>query len=110
MALRLTHVWASFCSRTPIFASPTQPKYYSVNQGYERKWSPAVQGFTSWLQGDNERGMALSLRYIGSLVADFHRNLLAGGVFYYPAEGKGAKKAAGQVTSALRGRTDGVSG
>jgi fructose-1,6-bisphosphatase I len=32
--------------------------------------------------------MALSLRYIGSLVADFHRNLLAGGVFYYPAEQK----------------------
>ncbi|MEZ4633500.1 MAG: hypothetical protein R2856_00700 [Caldilineaceae bacterium] len=32
--------------------------------------------------------MSLSLRYIGSMVADFHRNLLTGGVFYYPADSK----------------------
>ncbi len=81
----------------PNIRIPEVPKYYSVNQGYERKWSPAVQRFTSWLQGDNDKGMALSLRYIGSLVADFHRNLLAGGVFYYPAEGSGSKKAAGKL-------------
>lgn len=75
----------------PNIRMPEKPKYYSVNQGYEPRWSPGVQRYTHWLQGENEEGVALSLRYIGSLVADFHRNLLAGGVFYYPAEGKGGK-------------------
>lgn len=75
----------------PNIRMPEKPKYYSVNQGYEPRWSPGVQRYTQWLQGNNEEGVSLSLRYIGSLVADFHRNLLAGGVFYYPAEGKGGK-------------------
>ncbi|MEZ4861650.1 MAG: class 1 fructose-bisphosphatase [Caldilineaceae bacterium] len=75
----------------PNIRMPDKPKYYSVNQGYEPRWAPGVQRYTRWLQGENDEGMALSLRYIGSLVADFHRNLLAGGVFYYPAEGKGGK-------------------
>ena len=75
----------------PDIRMPEKPKYYSVNQGYEPRWSRGVQRYTHWLQGENEEGVALSLRYIGSLVADFHRNLLAGGVFYYPAEGKGGK-------------------
>lgn len=61
--------------------------YYSVNQGYERRWPAGVKQYTEWLQGENG-GPELSLRYIGSLVADFHRNLLTGGVFYYPADGK----------------------
>jgi fructose-1,6-bisphosphatase I len=72
----------------PNMQMPTKPKYYSVNQGYQPSWAPPLQRYTQWLQGNNETGMALSLRYIGSLVADFHRNLLAGGVFYYPAEQK----------------------
>ncbi|MCB0060872.1 MAG: class 1 fructose-bisphosphatase [Caldilineaceae bacterium] len=75
----------------PNIQIPQQPKYYSVNQGYEPRWSPGIQRYTKWLQGDNDEGMALSQRYIGSLVSDFHRNLLAGGVFYYPAEMKGGK-------------------
>jgi len=45
-----------------------------------------VQNYVKWLQ-ENER-FKLSERYIGSLVADFHRNLLRGGVFMYPAETK----------------------
>ena len=74
----------------PDIRIPEKPKYYSVNQGYERYWSPGVQCFTRWLQGKEEGGPGLSLRYIGSLVADFHRNLLSGGVFYYPADTKDA--------------------
>ncbi|MCL4859548.1 MAG: class 1 fructose-bisphosphatase [Caldilineaceae bacterium] len=76
----------------PDIRIPKKPKYYSANQGYEPRWAPAIRKYTRWLQGENDQGMALSLRYIGSLVADFHRNLLAGGVFYYPAEvGSGGK-------------------
>lgn len=72
----------------PNIRIPAKPKYYSVNQGYQRHWSPGVVKFTEWLQGDNPKQKSLSLRYIGSLVADFHRNLLTGGIFYYPADNK----------------------
>jgi fructose-1,6-bisphosphatase I len=81
----------------PDIRIPAKPKYYSANQGYEPRWSPGIRQFTSWLQGANDLGLALSLRYIGSLVADFHRNLLAGGIFYYPAEGKGSGKPQGKL-------------
>ena len=70
----------------PDIRIPTHPKYYSVNQGYEQRWSKGVQRYTHYLQRLERRGEGLSLRYIGSLVADFHRNLLAGGVFYYPVD------------------------
>jgi fructose-1,6-bisphosphatase I len=81
----------------PDIRIPAKPKYYSVNQGYEPRWSAGIQNYTKWLQGANDQGMSLSLRYIGSLVADFHRNVLAGGVFYYPAEGKGSGKPQGKL-------------
>lgn len=63
---------------------PDPPAYFSANHAYYPKWDPPVQKYTDWLQGDQSPD--LSSRYIGSLVADFHRNLLRGGVFYYPAE------------------------
>ena len=66
---------------------PEKPAYYSVNHAYFERWSPAVQKFVRWLQGqDGSDAPVLSSRYIGSLVADFHRNLLRGGIFFYPAE------------------------
>jgi fructose-1,6-bisphosphatase I len=81
----------------PDIRIPAKPKYYSVNQGYEPRWSPGIRKYTRWLQGENDMKMSLSLRYIGSLVADFHRNLLAGGVFYYPAEGGSSGKPQGKL-------------
>jgi fructose-1,6-bisphosphatase I len=67
---------------------PAKPKYYSVNQGHEHYWATGIKQFTRWLQGMDEQvpRRPLSSRYIGSLVADFHRNLLQGGIFYYPAD------------------------
>lgn len=81
----------------PNIRIPDKPKYYSVNQGNERYWSTGVQKFTDWLQGDNPERKELSLRYIGSLVADFHRNLLMGGIFYYPSDNKDPKKPGGKL-------------
>ena len=66
---------------------PEPPAYYSINHAYFSQWSPEVQSYMRWLQGrDNSDAPKLSSRYIGSLVADFHRNLLRGGIFCYPAE------------------------
>lgn len=81
----------------PNIKLPDRPKYYSVNQGYQPYWSPGVQAYTEWLQRDTPEKKGLSLRYIGSLVADFHRNLLSGGVFYYPADSKDPKKSGGKL-------------
>lgn len=74
----------------PDIRIPAEAKYYSVNQGYEQRWTTGVKRFTRWLQGMDQETPCkpLSSRYIGSLVADFHRNLLRGGVFYYPGDTK----------------------
>jgi fructose-1,6-bisphosphatase I len=71
----------------PNMRIPDTSLYYSVNQGYEKEWTHGIRRYTRWLQGiDGEGHRALGLRYTGSLVADFHRTLLRGGVFYYPHE------------------------
>jgi len=81
----------------PNIRFPDKPKYYSVNQGYEPYWTKGVQAYTEWLQRDTPEKKGLSLRYIGSLVADFHRNLLAGGIFYYPADTKNPMRSGGKL-------------
>lgn len=65
---------------------PEPPNYYSVNHSYYSRWSNGVQHYVDWLQGRDGRVTELSERYIGSLVADFHRNLLLGGIFLYPGQ------------------------
>jgi fructose-1,6-bisphosphatase I len=76
----------------PDIQIPKKPKFYSVNQGYERYWAREIQEFTNDLQTRN-----LSLRYIGSLVSDFHRNLLGGGIFYYPADTRDPNRPHGKL-------------
>lgn len=78
--------YGEFLLSHPHLHLPEPPVYYSINSSYYPKWSPGVQRYLNWLQGLEEDSPQLSSRYIGSLVADFHRNLLRGGVFCYPAE------------------------
>lgn len=64
-------------------------RIYSVNEGNYSKWMPEQRALVDYLKGaggDNPR--LFTSRYIGSLVADFHRNLLYGGFFMYPADQK----------------------
>ncbi len=58
---------------------------YSVNEGYAAAWDPRLR---AWIESLKEPGAGWKSRYIGSLVADFHRNLLKGGIFLYPATAK----------------------
>ena len=81
----------------PHIHIPEVPKYYSVNQGNQKYWSQGVQEYTDWLQGLDGSRKPLSSRYIGSLVGDFHRNLISGGVFYYPADAKDPRKPHGKL-------------
>jgi len=70
----------------PNLRIPERPEYFSTNAAYERYWSPGVVRFDRYVRGLEEEKppASLSARYVGSLVADFHRNLLKGGIFYYP--------------------------
>jgi fructose-1,6-bisphosphatase I len=62
---------------------PQQGKYYSVNESNAASFPDNYQRYLARLRG-GELGCEYSSRYIGSLVADFHRTLLKGGVFLYP--------------------------
>ena len=69
--------------RTP---SPGR-RIYSANDGNYMKWSAGQRAFSDYIRGlDPANPLPFSSRYIGSLVADFHRNLLYGGIFMYPAD------------------------
>ena len=81
----------------PNITIPEKPAYFSVNLGYRVYWGEGLKHYTDYLQGLDGQIKALSLRYVGSLVADFHRNLLAGGIFYYPADLKDPKTRRGKL-------------
>lgn len=66
---------------------PFETNTYSVNEGNEPLWEPAMRDVVRELKR-GPQGVGSTARYIGSLVADFHRNLLYGGVFLYPATTK----------------------
>jgi len=80
----------------PNLRIPAKPKYFSANLGNQRTWSRGVRKFTEWLQGE-DGGPGLGLRYIGSMVADFHRTLLSGGIFYYPVNTQDPKRPHGKL-------------
>lgn len=59
---------------------PAKCGAYSVNEGNQGNWHPEMQAAVAELRND------YGLRYVGSLVADFHRDLLKGGIFLYPGD------------------------
>jgi fructose-1,6-bisphosphatase I len=77
----------------PDIRIPEKGKTYSANEGNFSTWDPQTQAYITWLkERDKESSRPYSLRYIGSLVADFHRNLLAGGIFLYPNDSRDPQK------------------
>src|SRR5690606_8606724 len=68
---------------------PEDGKIYSLNQGNSCKYTEATKQYLEFCMEDNkEDGRPYSHRYIGSMVADFHRTLIKGGIFIYPADKK----------------------
>ena len=67
----------------PAIQAPKDGKIYSINEGSELEWTPGVKNYV-----DHCKKSQYSARYIGSLVADFHRNLLKGGIYAYPSTKK----------------------
>ena len=64
---------------------PEDGKIYSVNEGQYLKFPQGVKKYIKYCQEDRpSEGLPLTSRYIGSLVSDFHRNMLKGGIYMYP--------------------------
>ncbi len=71
----------------PNIKIPPRGTIYSVNEGNYNLWSDGQRKYVDYLKGtDKSTGRPYKSRYIGSLVADFHRTLLKGGIFMYPAD------------------------
>jgi len=67
--------------------TPARGKIYSINEGNTGHWENGIHSYVEHLKGHGD-GRPYSARYVGSLVADVHRNLLYGGIFLYPADQK----------------------
>ncbi|MCA4893376.1 MAG: class 1 fructose-bisphosphatase [Cytophagales bacterium] len=67
----------------PDMTIPETGKIYSINEGSANSFSQSVKSYIQYCKDNN-----YTARYIGSLVADFHRNLLKGGIYVYPATAK----------------------
>ncbi len=71
--------------------TPHVGRYYSVNESYYQRWTDGYRRVVEMFKGVEDVAERKISRYIGSLVADFHRNLLGGGVFMYPADSKSSE-------------------
>jgi len=81
-----------FCLSHPDIKTPDAGTILSVNEGNLNEFPQGVIDYIAWCkQENNEEKRPYSARYIGSLIADFHRNLLKGGIYLYPSTNKAPK-------------------
>nr|MBX2845876.1 class 1 fructose-bisphosphatase [Saprospiraceae bacterium] len=73
-----------FCLSHPNIRIPENGNLFSVNVGNFSKFPESVKDYIRYCMGEEDGKKPFSLRYIGSFVADFHRNLIKGGIFMYP--------------------------
>ncbi|MEM1056072.1 MAG: class 1 fructose-bisphosphatase [Bacteroidota bacterium] len=73
----------------PNIRTPETGRMYSINEGNYNSWERGLKEFIKWMQEDvPEDNRPFTTRYIGSFVADFHRNLMKGGIYIYPANAR----------------------
>ncbi len=78
-----------FCLSHPNIQIPQNGKVFSVNEGNYADFPQGIRNYIDYCKvKDKETNRPYGARYIGSLIADFHRNLLKGGIFMYPATEK----------------------
>jgi len=75
-----------FCLSHPNIQTPLMGSMYSINEGNYLNFPEGVKKYIKYCQvNDKQTNRPYTSRYIGSLVSDFHRNLLKGGIFMYPS-------------------------
>jgi len=81
----LDHDLGAYLRSHDAISCPETGPYYSANLGNFHEWAPGVRAFAEDLrERDPQSGRPYSLRYSGALVADLHRILIQGGVYFYP--------------------------
>ncbi|MFY9309102.1 MAG: class 1 fructose-bisphosphatase [Bacteroidia bacterium] len=81
-----------FCLSHPNMQTPKAAKTYSINEGNYVHFPDGVKKYIKYCQEeDDSTNRPYSSRYIGSFVADFHRNLITGGIYIYPTTFKSPK-------------------
>jgi len=81
-----------FCLSHPNIKTPKNGNIYSINEGNYINLPAGVKKYIKYCQEkDAKTNRPYTSRYIGSLVADFHRNLLKGGIFIYPNTNKNSE-------------------
>ncbi len=81
-----------FCLSHPEIKIPDNGNIYSINEGNYVHFPEGVKKYIKYCQEeDSKTGRPYTSRYIGSLVADFHRNMLKGGIYIYPETAKSPK-------------------
>ncbi len=74
-----------YCLSHPNIIMPKIGRLYAMNEGNINECEEGLKHYIAYCQSrENQTGMPYSGRYIGSLVADFHRNLIKGGIYIYP--------------------------
>lgn len=74
-----------FCLSHPNMKMPETGRIYAMNEGNIDICNPGIKDYVKYCQSfENDKGAPYSGRYIGSLVADFHRNMIKGGIYIYP--------------------------
>jgi fructose-1,6-bisphosphatase I len=81
--------YGEFLLSHPDIKMPAKGKTYSVNESNFEYWDEAIKRYIRYIkETDPATGRPMNSRYIGSMVADFHRNLLYGGIYLYPGNVK----------------------
>lgn len=94
----LDPIVGEFILSHPNIKTPAKGMIYSVNEGNYHYWDDKTKEMVNWFKAqDKATGRPYTSRYIGSLVADFHRNLLYGGIFMYPLDYKDPKNPHGKL-------------
>ncbi|HLG02418.1 MAG TPA: class 1 fructose-bisphosphatase [Bacteroidia bacterium] len=74
-----------FCLSHPNMKTPVRGQTYSINEGNYVHFPDGVKKYLKYCQEeDNATDRPYSSRYVGSAVADIHRNLIIGGIYIYP--------------------------
>ena len=82
----------TYCLSHPDMRFPDTGKIYSINEGNYVKFPDGVKKYIKYCQVmDPDTDRPYTSRYIGSLVADFHRNMIKGGIYIYPSTASAPK-------------------
>jgi fructose-1,6-bisphosphatase I len=77
---------------------PERCKYYSINEGYSAYWTEPTRRYIDYIKSIGDApNRPFGHRYIGAMVADYHRNMLDGGIFLYPQDTKDPAKPDGKL-------------